>query len=141
MGNAINFVSCYIGKSIITDFCVVCLAPYIRLLLGLSYNSVAALLFYFKLCRSVKNKLLFIKFLFFHIYVYDGTITRSITVLLFILKPGKQARGLVGQVVGIRFELHSLSTLHCCMRSLSCCVYLLPSQLDILRRRIENEDN
>lgn len=57
MGNAINFVSSYIGKSIITDFGVVCLEPYIRLLLGLSYNGVAALLFYFKLYRSVKNKL------------------------------------------------------------------------------------
>lgn len=69
MGNAINFVSSYIGKSIITDFGVVCLEPYIRLLLGLSYNGVAALLFYFKLYRFVKNKLLFITFVFFHIYV------------------------------------------------------------------------
>lgn len=55
MGNAINFVSSYISKSIITDFGVVCLDPYIRLILGLSYNSVADLLFYFKLSRSVKN--------------------------------------------------------------------------------------
>lgn len=45
----------------------------------------------------LKNKLLFITYVFFHIYVYDGAVTRSITVILFILKPGNRARGLVGK--------------------------------------------
>lgn len=55
MGYAINFVSSYIGKSIITDFCVVLLEPYIWLSLGLSYNSVVASLFYFEIHHSVKK--------------------------------------------------------------------------------------
>lgn len=55
VGYAINFVSSRIGRSIITEFCVVCLEPYIQLLLGLSYNSVMALLFYFKFHYSVNK--------------------------------------------------------------------------------------